>query len=120
MEGRRRRGREKRRRVFSVNKEVDVLIPRLLDREPGESRGRLFPSRSLSPSVVREDGSKLAEKPRETVIIKSCNQLANLSSSVLIKPGPVISLSLFSSPFPVSNLLLSFPPATYARETILI
>lgn len=30
----------------------------------------------------------------KTVIIKSCNQLANLSSSVLIKPSPVISLSL--------------------------
>lgn len=62
-----------------------------------ESFLRLFLSSWLSPSVVR-GGLKQPERPKETVIIKSCNQLANLSSSVLIKPSPVIS-PLFSFSF---------------------
>lgn len=68
------------------------------------------------------DGSRRLERPRETVIIKSCNQLANLSSSVLIKPGPVISV-LFPLPdsplfFPPLCLLVSLPcPFTLIPDT---
>lgn len=42
-----------------------------------------------------------------TVIIKSCNQLANLSSSVLIKPGPHRAFCFSFSLFRLSLLLVS-------------
>lgn len=41
-----------------------------------------------------------------TVIIKSCNQLANLSSSVLIKPGPHRAFCFSFSLFRLSLLLV--------------
>lgn len=65
----------------------------------------------LRPAV---DGSRRLERPRETVIIKSCNQLANLSSSVLIKPGPVISV-LFPLPGPTP---LRVPPPLRVLSTL--
>jgi len=57
--------------------------------------------------------SRGVRKRGEMVIIKSCNQLANLSSSVLIKPSPPDSLSFirffpFGVPFPFLSLILSF------------
>lgn len=84
----------------SVNKAVDVLMP-WHDRV---SASMASLSLSLSPLgclLFRARRSEMSRKRREeAVIIKSCNQLANLSSSVLIKPGPpdfLFSLSLFLS-----------------------
>jgi len=53
------------------------------------------------------------KRREEAVIIKSCNQLANLSSSVLIKPGPPgflfsLSFSPLLVPFLLWFLALSF------------
>lgn len=89
-----------------------------LDRVSANVSSSLCSSRDRSLSVVR-GGSRRPERPRETVIIKSCNQLANLSSSVLIKPSPVISVSLvfssLSSPSRSSRLLSFLPRPTHAK-----
>jgi len=111
-EGRARKRKKRVRERLSVNKVVDVLIPRH-DRVPA-SAAFLFLSLSLSLflgslSHTRDEASEV--RKRGTVIIKSCNQLANLSSSVLIKPGPPcsappLSLSLSLS---LSKSLLFLP-----------
>lgn len=94
-------GKGKERVRGSVNKAVDVLIPQ-------HDRASLFLLSVAFPSA-RDEARWVAgfrEREGETVIIKSCNQLANLSSSVLIKPGPPGSFSLVRFlPFPISRSL---------------
>lgn len=106
------RRKRKERVRGSVNKAVDVLILRH-DRVSFTLSLFLFiappPPSALSFSFLREMERDEPRGPEEgeMVIIKSCNQLANLSSSVLIKSGPLGSLSLSLISFSFFSLTLS-------------
>lgn len=100
----------------SVNKAVDVLIPQ---HDRASASVALSPldsthlSLSFSLARARDEARSAAgfalggEGRGGTVIIKSCNQLANLSSSVLIKPGPHRAFCFSFSLFRLSLLLVS-------------